>query len=347
MDIIIFVFTILLLSPTLDATSVLGEDAVSTSRAKHKHIANGYVGDTDTYSNSQVIDIISYELSTSARRSVRTSPECWLTSITTLSRWDTAAADHHDDDDYGHPKQVHSSGSAYCAAMTPDQQEVLALELTNCQLMKEKRQIYDKNRLDIDTHDHDGCLVGEGSTIPYDSSSCLPLMSDYALSLYHKILLHTNEVCTRLTDETMLLQREEVTQMLVHASSAVSNQMQSILNGAMSTVEKIQLQSTLLDTHSTMISQSISMIEKQSMLLEEQSSIMKVQQEEAERLHDEREIASVRALDALTNQTAVFLQEHAERIKSETSILIEDQADKIRKQRLDLERMQEVSIFFI
>ena len=346
MDIIIFVFTILLLSPTLDATSVLGDDAVSTSRAQHKHIANGYVGDADTYSNSQVIDIISYELSTSARRSVRTSPECWLTSITALSRWDTAAADH-DDDGYGHPKQVHSS-SAYCAAMTPEQQEVLALELTNCQLMKEKRQIYDKNRLDIDTDDtHDGCLVGEGSTIPYDSSSCLPLMSDYALSLYHKILLHTNEVCTRLTDETMLLQREEVTQMLVHASSAVSNQMQSILNGAMSTVEKIQLQSTLLDTHSTMISQSISMIEKQSMLLEEQSSIMKVQQEEAEQLHDEREIASVRALETLTNQTAVFLQEHAERMKSETSILIEEQADKIRKQRLDLERMQEVSIFFI
>ena len=337
------IFILLLFGKVSTAAVDVSYADTSSESTTHASIANNdgmhHYRPNDAAVSQIMNDIMNHQIS---NKSVRTSPECWATSIATINRWDTAAVGKIKEYD-GYQKQVnHASGSSYCAALTSEQQEVLALELTHCQLMKEKRQIYDTNR-EMDAVEMLGCAVGEGGTVPYEASACLPIMSQYALNLYHMILLHTNDVCTRLTEESMMLRKEEVTQMLVYASSAVSNQMQNILDGAATAVEKMQVQSVMLDAHSTMMSHSLTMIEKQSALLEEQSSKMKDQLLESDRLQKEREEASALALEQMTNKTAAFLQEYAEKMKSKQREVEYALQNQIKNQKEDLERMQEVS----
>ena len=107
----------------------------------HQHTTNGSSNYDENAATAQVInDIMNIQLS---NNSIRSSPECWMTSISTISRW---GKDTKQYDGQQNLQLIHTSGSSYCAAMTIEQKEVLALELTNCQLMKEKRQIYDANR---------------------------------------------------------------------------------------------------------------------------------------------------------------------------------------------------------
>ena len=242
------------------------------------------------------IDTMSRQLSSKAGFKI-SSPECWTASIDTISRWAKAGTDSNDIE-----HDVHLSGSSYCATMTTEQLEVLALEMTHCQLMKEGEQFYDSDQVNQDANAievFDGhqplCFVGEGGMHPYDSSSCLKIMSRYAKNHYHRILLYTQDVCTRLTEERMMARKEEATQMLVYASSAVTQQMHNIMEGATSAVEKMQVQSSLLDDQSIMIREqkeelqrmtiarrqeereSMNAMKKQTALLAEQSTMMKEQ----------------------------------------------------------------------
>lgn len=265
----------------------------------HQHTINGssnYAAD-DAATNQIMNDIMNHQLS---NNSIRSSPECWMTSISTISRWGIAK---QDDGQQNLQLIQHTSGSSYCASMSTEQQEVLALELTNCQLMRENEPLYDTSRK-VDTVEAsvDTCLVGEGSSIPYVTSSCLPLMSQYARRLYHSILLHTNDICNRLTEEHLMLQKEEVTQMLVYATSAVSNQMQNILED------------------------------------------MKVQQQESERLHKTRDKAAAQTIEQMTIQTASFLQEHAEKLKTQQSAYLEEQTSIMKVQQLEREKIAASSL---
>lgn len=286
----------------------------------------------DNAATTQVMnDIMDHQLSNNG---IRSSPECWMISISTISRWGKVAKQ---DDGQQNLLVHHTSGSSYCAAMTTEQQEALALELTNCQLMKENEPLYDTSQK-VDTAEEavDTCLVGEGSTISYDTSSCFPLMSQYARSFYHKILLHTNDICNRLTEEHMILQKAEVTQMLVYATSAVSNQMQNILEdmkvqqqeserldktrnkAAAQTIEQMTIQTaSFLQEHAEKLK------DQQSTYLKEQTSMMKVQQLE-------REKVAASSLKQMTTQTESFLLAHAEKMKSQQNALINEQADKIK-----------------
>ena len=45
-------------------------------------------------------------------------------------------------------------------------------------------------------------------------------MSDFALNLYHQMLLYANDMCNRLTHDVMEQQKEETTRMLMEASSS-------------------------------------------------------------------------------------------------------------------------------
>jgi hypothetical protein len=53
-------------------------------------------------------------------------------------------------------------------------------------------------------------------------------MMEYTLNLYHHILLHVNDVCARLTEAAVALRREDITEELVHASSAAALRMRLI-----------------------------------------------------------------------------------------------------------------------
>lgn len=328
----------------------------TTKQSLHFDTSYGHQHHTNTNGSSnyaannaaaitQVInDIMNHQLS---NNSVRSSPECWMTSISTISRW---GKETKRDDGQQNLQLIHTSGSSYCAAMTIEQQEVLALELTNCQLMKENEPLYDTSRkMDTVEESVDTCLVGEGSTIPYDTSSCLPLMSQYARRIYHSILLYTNDICNRLTEEQMILQKEEVTQMLVYATSAVSNQMQNILEdmkvqqqeserlhktrdkAAAETIEQMTIQTaSFLQEHAEKLKS------QQSAYLEEQTSIMKVQQLEREKI-------AASSLEQMTIQTESFLLAHAEKMKSQQNALINEQADKIK----DLQEVSEEMLYNI
>ena len=310
---------------------------VLASRATYATKQNGdfdtsYVQNQHTTTNQVMNDIMNLQLS---NNSIRSSPECWMTSISTIGRWGINAK--QDDEQQNLQLIQHTSGSSYCAAMTTEQQEVLALELTNCQLMRENEPLYDTSRkMDTVEASVDTCLVGEGSSIPYVTSSCLPLMSQYARRLYHSILLHTNDICNRLTEEHLMLQKEEVTQMLVYATSAVSNQMQNILEdmkvqqqeserlhktrdkAAAQTIEQMTIQTaSFLQEHAEKLKS------QQSAYLEEQTSIMKVQQLEREKI-------AASSLEQMTIQTESFLLAHAEKMKSQQNALINEQADKIK-----------------
>ena len=298
----------------------------------HQHTTIGSNYDENAATAQVMNDIMNIQLS---NNSIRSSPECWMTSISTISRWGINAK--QDDGQQNLQLIHHTSGSSYCAAMTTEQQEVLALELTNCQLIRENEPLYDTSR-QIDTVEEavDTCLVGEGSSIPYVTSSCLPLMSQYARRLYHSILLHTNDICNRLTEEHLMLQKEEVTQMLVYATSAVSNQMQNILEdmkvqqreserlhktrdkAAAQTIEQMTIQTaSFLQEHAEKLKI------QQSAYLEEQTTIMKVQQLEREKI-------AASSLEQMTIQTESFLLAHAEKMKSQQNALINEQADKIK-----------------
>lgn len=279
------------------------------------------------------IDTISRQLSSKVGFT-RSSPECWTTSIATIRRWAKAGTDSNDIE-----HNVHLSDTSYCASMTNEQLEVLALEVTNCQVMKVADPFFDYDKVGVNAIEVlDGhqplCFVGEGGMHPYDSSSCLKIMSRNAKDLYQQVFLHTQDICARLMEERMMAQKEEATQMLVYASSAVTQQMQNIMEGASFAVEKMQAQSSLIDDQSIMMREqkeelqhmtnarrqeereSMNVMKKQTALLEEQSTVMKEQQLESERLNKEREHAAALALGR--------------------------QADKIKEQSRDLERMQEV-----
>lgn len=283
----------------------------------------------------------------STRRLTHSSPECWKTSIATINRW-TAVSPNQD---------IRTSGSDYCASMTNEQQELLALELTNCQLRKGNRPFFDLSLVNLESHVQSDninstdsndklesfqskCPIGMQNTVSnaYNSSQCLPFMSKDAWDLYHQILLYTNDVCNRLTEEIMMRHKEETTRMLVYASSS----MQSVF-------EKIELQSVLLQDQSLMMKEHRLHLENREMeaamameklkehtnvLMMEQAENMRVQQLESDRMHQARE-------DDREKEASMAM----EKMKEQTNALIKEQAETIREQlQKDLERVQEVRV---
>jgi len=296
------------------------------------------------------------------------SPQCWMSSIARTTSWNVG------DNEKRH---VHSSGSSYCASMDADQQEVLALELTNCQLAKEHEHLFEA----IGQEAASACMVGGSG--PYEASACLPLMSRYARSLYHKILLHVQNVCIRLTEQLLLLQQREAAQMLVHASSEVTKEIQmqaGMVSSQRDDLQQIQEHTGSLKTHqrdmlhasSEMLQQMDAIkggaatareeIQMQVSLLEDQSLLVSDQKDDLHQIHEHAEKIRVHQHDmemSLRNREkeAVFfveksqqqMQEIVEMMKAETTTLIveqnnkmKEQADEIQKQKRDLEQMEEI-----
>ncbi|EED87211.1 predicted protein [Thalassiosira pseudonana CCMP1335] len=320
--------------PPADATRHVGHQL---------HPADVDIGADNDKSAIILNDIMTTQLST--RSFSPSSPQCWMTSITTINHWKGTQDD---------PSV--SSGRDYCASMTSDQQKLIALEMTNCQLKEGNRPMFDANKITYDelgvssvtehSSVYQSCPVGKQPSHAYDVSSCLPLLSQDAWNLYHQILLYTNDVCTRLTDEIMIRQKKEATQMLVHVSSSLSRHLKSVLDDTEFAVERIRIHSVMLEDQSLMMKEqrnelevmyhnrkkeemeTIAMVREQSVLLEEQSHRMKEQQ-----------LQTSLAMEQLSNhtkeQTALIIAEQAQR----QSALFEEQSVKLRDQQLEMDRM--------
>ena len=147
---------------------------------------------------------------------IRASPQCWLSSISTIGEWGTYQDESVDDAAIESGTKlskglIFTSGSSYCESMTEEQTEVFALELTNCQLTRQAIPMFDESKHQLSGL-RDECHVGTGGASPYAAASCFPIMSDLGLNLFNQILLHTNAICARLTEESVTARRDETTQ---------------------------------------------------------------------------------------------------------------------------------------
>ena len=237
--------------------------------------------------------------------------------------------------------------------MTEEQQKLLALELTNCQLMEESRPLFRQEDDSLQVSQNASCHVGKGGSEPFEVSSCLPLMSDFALNLYHQMFLYTNELCNRLTYDMMEQQKEESTLMLIRASSSfvdLTRQQQLDADNA---------QKELLET----IVQSNLHIQEQQQQWEKANHQLQMEavraQEARERAADAhtREVeagknAALLAMQEMIDNNRMQLQEQQQTWQELNSAREKEMSDIderrkqaeaiIEKQQQDMERMQKV-----
>jgi hypothetical protein len=299
---------------------------------------------------AQVMHDIQHNPLSSRSAFTSSSPECWRASINTIHQL-ALAMDQNDGEDY--QKRLPSSGDSFCASMTVAQQNILALELTNCQLMSANLQLYESSVVGkgTDRTDVQGCSVGMGGANPYDATSCFPLMSPYAFNLYNTIRFHTETVCMSLTEERMMMEKEEVTSRLLRASSAVSQQMQE----AAFTIEQTATRTaSILQEHTENIMRE-QREERQQMDIarrEDQEYIRAValtieqtteniMREQREELRQEQESIQAAALTVArtANHTASMLQEHTEQIMMEQREELRREQESIRAAALTIEQM--------
>lgn len=258
----------------------------------------------------------------------RASPQCWMESITTMSQWGSV------------------SGAAYCASMTAEQQKVLALELANCQLMEENRALFLQ---DDDSMQVSSCHVGKGNSEPYEVSSCLRFMTDFALNLYHQMLLYANDVCTRLTNEMMEQQKEETTINLIKASSSfvdLARQQQ---------MEADLAQKALLEA----ITRNEVYLQEHQQQWEEANQARQMELERAEEAREKaaeeveaREKAALVAMQELVDKNTMQFQEQQQKwlelnsARDKEMHIVEKRREQteaiIKKQQYDMEKMREV-----
>lgn len=228
------------------------------------------------------------------------SEQCLTTSVAMMTQWSSEKT----------REGIVDSGKHYCASMTVEQRELLALELTNCQLVKQRRSIFRHRKFsdldqdqsaslvsgdstgNDDDHIDDGsieklCPIGTLSAgSPYKPTNCLPFLSEYASLIYNQFYLYTDEICGRLTESLIIQHKEEVSRMLVNASSSVA--------------QHIQLQSILLKDHSLAMQEQQSQLQRiyESRKLQEEEILhiiqanyiqMKEQFLESEQIFRERE----------------------------------------------------------
>ena len=274
----------------------------------------------------------------------RASPKCWMASIT-MSQWGSVSGS--------------VSGASYCASMTTEQQKVLALELTNCQLMEENRSLFvqDQDNGSTQVSKHATCHVGKGGFEPYEVSSCLPFMSDFALNLYHQVLLYTNDVCNRLTYDAMEQQKEETTIMLIKASSSfIDLTRQQQMEADLSQKAREQAMEEAVSRNKLYLQEHQQQWEEVNQA--RQMEVERVQEareraaEAREREVEAREKAALLSMEEMVEQNKMHFQEQQQKWEELSSardtemLIVEERREQteaiIKKQQYDMERMQEV-----
>ena len=266
----------------------------------------------------------------------RASPQCWTESITRMSRWGSV------------------SGASYCASMTSEQQKLLALELTNCQLVEEDRSLFvqDDDSVQVSTQT-ESCHVGKGGLEPYEVSSCLRFMTDFALNLYHQMLLYANDVCNRLTNDMMEQQKEETTLRLIKASSSfldLTRQQHMEANLAQKDLlETISRNKAYLQEHQQQWEEAN---RAQQMELARAEEAREKAAEAREREVEAREKATLLAMQELVDKNTMQFQDQQQKWEELNSArdkemhIVEERRVQteaiIKKQQYDMERMQEV-----
>jgi hypothetical protein len=269
----------------------------------------------------------------------RASPQCWMTSITTMSQWGSV------------------SGAAFCASMTTEQQKVLALELTNCQLMEENRSLFVQDDDSMQVSKHASCHVGKGGSETYEVSSCLRFMSDFSLNLYHQMLLYANDVCNRLTYDVMEQQKEETTLMLIKASSSfIDLTRQQQMEADLAQKAREQAMEEAINRNKLYLQEHQQQWEEANYARQMEVASAQEARERAaearEREAEAREKAALLAMEEMIDQNMMHFQEQQKKwdelnsVRDKELLIVEERREQteaiIKKQQYDMERMQEV-----
>lgn len=331
MNVVALITGWLVLAATIGASGSLLDDSAA-------------VDASDVGGNVKVVvdDILTKELSVS--NVVRPSSHCWMSSIATIHRFNAEA------------NSPFTSGSTYCAAMTEEQLDVLALELAHCELIKARRDMFIHQSHEDDTiasssqdTQHECPLGSSDQYHPYHASSCLELLTDHAHSIYHQIRLHTKSLCNQLADEMFQRQKEETTQLL-------ALQIQAVLQGTTSTIEQLHFQSALLQNHSHLLKEHQMDLEQmyETRKREEvsQTLLMKEHQQELDRMYEARKreqaeedrlrkLREDSTMNLLRQQTTWMKSQQVDfqdMLKAKEELLEE----KVKERMRELSQMQEV-----
>lgn len=308
----------------------------------HNTAANSIYESTGMAAAETILNDMNSVMSTT-RLMNRASTQCWMESITTMSRWDAV------------------SGSSYCASLSTEQQKILALELTNCQLLEENRPLFahhhrDEKSMSLSS-DHTSCPVGKNGSEPYEVSSCLRFMSDFALNLYHQMLLYANDMCNRLTHDVMEQQKEETTRMLMEASSSfieLTRKQQLEVDLAQKARERamdeaITRNKLHLEEHQR---QWEEVNHARQMEVARAQEVREKAAEAREREMEAREKAALLTMEEIVSQNMIHFQEQQQRweelnlARAKEMHIVEERREQteaiIKKQQYDMEKMQEV-----
>jgi hypothetical protein len=182
-------------------------------------------------------------------------------------------------------------------------------------------------------------------------------MSDFALNLYHQMLLYANDMCNRLTHDVMEQQKEETTRMLMEASSSFieltrKQQMEADLaqkarEQAMD--EAITRNKLHLEEHQQQweeVSHARQMEAARAQEVREKAA------EAREREVEAREKAALLTMEEIVSQNMIHFQEQQQRweelnlARAKEMHIVEEMREQteaiIKKQQYDMEKMQEV-----
>lgn len=216
--------------------------------------------------------------------------------------------------------------------------------------MEENRSLF---LHDDDSMQVSSCHVGMGGSEPYEVSSCLRFMTDFALNLYHQMLLYANDVCTRLTNEMMEQQKEETTLNLIKASSSFveltrQQQMEADL-AQKALLEAISRNELYLQEHQQQWEEAN---QARQMELARAEEAREKAAEAREREVEAREKAALLAMQELVDKNTMQFQEQQQKwlelnsARDKEMHIVEKRREQteaiIKKQQYDMEKMREV-----
>ena len=261
-----------------------------------------------------VNDIVTKEISIPGVS--RHSSQCWMTSIAAIDQLISSPDDS---------KIPFTSGSSYCAAMSDSHLDALALELTHCELLKARRDVFIDQSAEKTLSEADACPIFGSEPYQLESVvSCLQLLTDHAHVIYHQIRLHVKSLCYHLADEMLHQQREETSKLL-------AIQIKDVLTGTTSALEHLHSHSSLLQNQSQLLKEHqmdlANMYEQRKREEASQTLLMKEHQFELEQMFIARKKDQIE-------------EDHLRKLREESTLtLLQQQSDLMKSQQSDFQDM--------
>lgn len=161
---------------------------------------------------------------------IRASPRCWTIAINALSELMYL------------PTQT---STEFCATMTQLQQDILAIELARCHTEKSGKPFI----VDGENISADDC-AGHSLIDQAQVDACLAHLDPTSYDRYVDFTMHVQSLCVRFTDELVTARKEQAALLLAQSSSAVTKQLQDLMEKNDHLINKVIEQQELLGNQS-------------------------------------------------------------------------------------------------